>query len=78
MSNPWSTASERLNQHVSLDRDLAGKLAELSRRQSRDTAIATALEEGRMYGVRRMHSQMVQQRSLNKEIKSDPLTIQSW
>ena len=78
MSNPWSSAAERLNRYVSLDRALAEKLAELSRKQSRDTALATALEEGRSFGVRRMHAQMLQQRSLNKDLRADPPTTKSY
>jgi hypothetical protein len=77
MPSPYTTAAERLNAFVNLDRSLAEKLAELSRKQSRDTALAHALEEGRMFSVRQMHGQILKQRELNREIKKEPLTV-SW
>ena len=77
-SSMRTTAAERLNAFVNLDRDLAARLAELSRKQSRDAALASALEEGRTYGMRQMHGQMLKQRALNKEIRTDPLITSSW
>ena len=66
MPSPYTTASERLNAFVNLDHALAVKLAELSRKQSRDQALSSALEEGRMFSMRRMHAEMQQQRTFNQ------------
>ena len=77
-NNPWKTTADRANAFVNLDRDLAARLAELSRKQSRDTKLASAIEEGRTYPMRQMHSQMLQQKALNRDIKRNPLTVKSW
>jgi len=76
--SPWMTVAERANAHVTLDRNLAERLAELSRKQSRDTKLAFAIEEGRTHQMRQMHAQMIQQKVLNKELKHNPLTVKSW
>ena len=75
MPSPYMTTAERLNAFVNLDRSLAVKLAELSKKQSRDAALSAALEEGRMFSVRQMHGQMIKQRLLNREVREDPLTV---
>jgi len=77
MPSPYTTTAERLNAFVNLDRSLAEKLAELSKKQSRDAALSSALEEGRMFSVRQTHGQMIKQRLLNKEVRENPLTV-SW
>lgn len=77
-SNQFATAAERLNAFVNLDASLAGKLADLSRRQARDTKLAYAYESGRLFALRKMHAEMRQQRSLNKDLRSDPPTVESY
>ena len=77
-ANPFATAAQRLNAFVNLDTSLAEKLADLSRRQSRDTKLAYAYESGRLFALRKMHAEMQQQRSLNTDLKSHPPTVESY
>lgn len=77
-ANPFCGFSERINQNVNLDRALMARLGELSRKQARDTALATALVEGRCYGMRQMQAQMLQQRHLNALIKKEDLAADGW
>lgn len=78
MPSPYTNITELANAHVTLDRSLAEKLAELSRKQSRDHVTSEALEEGRMFGLRRMHSEMAQQRSLGQAIRMHPPLAKPW
>jgi hypothetical protein len=79
-ANPFPTAAERLNRNVmfSAARGLREKLMMLSATQAREEKIEYALEEGRCFGMRKMRSEMVQQRNLNKLLRGDPLTAKSW
>ena len=78
MPSPYTTAAERLNAFVNLDHSLAQDLAELSRKQSRDTALTYALESGRSYQMRQTHAQMHAQRQLNRQLKNETLTTESF
>ena len=51
-SNPWPTAAEELNRHVSQDPELGAALARLTSIQTRQQRLATKLEEGRVFGLR--------------------------
>ena len=78
MSNPWSPASEKVTQFVSLDKGLARDIGELVQHQARDAQLEFALESGRSFGVRRIHSEMLLQQALNKELREEPMTAPSW
>jgi hypothetical protein len=78
MPSPYRTAAERLNAFVNLDRSLAQKLAELSRKQSRDAKLSDALETGRTYPMRQMHGELRKQRQLNKLLRHDDLLVESY
>jgi hypothetical protein len=78
MSNPWSTASETITQFISLDKGLARDIGELVQQQARDAKLDFAVESGRTFGVRRVHSQMLQQQALNKQLQEDPITAPGW
>jgi hypothetical protein len=76
-SNPWSTASEKIAQFVSLDKGLARDLGELSQHQAHDAALEFALEAGRSFGMRQAQYNVLQQRHLNAEVRI-PFTAKSW
>ena len=76
--NPWATAGERLNKFVSQDPSLGRKLKELSADQARDDRLATALEAGRVYGLRQQYYDMKLQRGLNRLVKGESLTEESF
>jgi hypothetical protein len=78
MPSPYTTAAERLNAFVNLDHSLAQKLAELSRKQSRDAALAYALETGRSYPMRQMYGHLRQQRLLNKLLTREDFLAESF
>ena len=63
-SNPWSTAAEQLNRHVSQDPELGAALARLTSIQTRQQRLATKLEEGRIFGLR----QQVFDRKLRRQL----------
>jgi hypothetical protein len=69
-----------MNANVSFSaaRGLADRLRALSGAQARDEKIEYALEEGRCFGMRKMRSEMMQQRSLNRLLKGNPITAKSW
>ncbi len=79
-ANPFPTAAETLNQHVLLApaRALREKLKWLSATQARETKLDYALQEGRSFGMRSARAEVMQQRSLNKLLRADPLTAKSW
>jgi hypothetical protein len=79
-ANPFPTAAERINANVTLAaaRGLREKLTTLSAMQAREEKIEYALEEGRCFGMRKARAEVMQQRSLNKLLRSDPLTTKSW
>jgi hypothetical protein len=79
-AKPFPTAAERLNANVifTAARGLREKLMKLSATQAREEKIEYALEEGRCFGMRKMRSEMMQQRSLNTLLKGNPLTAKSW
>jgi hypothetical protein len=79
-ANPFPTAAAQLNRHVTLApaRELREKLMALSAMQAREEKIEYALEEGRTFGMRKARAEVMQQRSLNKLLRGDPLTAQSW
>ena len=79
-ANPFPTAAERLNRNVMFPaaRGLREKLMNLSATQAREEKIEYALEEGRCFGMRKMRAEMMQQRSLNKLLRGNPLTAKSW
>ena len=78
MPSPYTTAAERLNAFVNLDRSLAQDLAELSRKQSRDAALTDAIEIGRSYQMRQFHAQTHAQRKLNSLLKHEPVLTESF
>ena len=80
MSIPWDRGfAERVNYHLRYeDTKTKAAVAELSRKQARDTALAIALEEGRSFGMRQMRCEMIQQKSLNKLLQHQELTAPSW
>jgi len=81
MSLPWDGGgvSERVNYNLRYeDSNTKEKVADLSRRQARDTALAIALEEGRCHGMRLMRYEMMQQKFLNKLLQSHPLAASGW
>jgi len=78
-SNPWAGPSERLNYNLRYETDKTKlDVANLSRRQARDEALETALEEGRIYGMRQMRCELKQQRALNKLLQSHLLAAAGW
>ena len=80
MSLPWDGGvSERINYNLRYeDSKTKISVADLSRRQARDTALATALEEGRCFGMRQMRYEMMQQKFLNKLLQDHALAAPSW
>ena len=80
MSIPWDGGvSERVNYNLRYENaKTKAAIAELSRKQARDTALATAIEEGRCFGMRQMRCELIQQRSLNKLLQAHPLAAPSW
>lgn len=78
MPSPYTTAAERLNAFVNLDHSLGQKLAELSRKQSRDAALSYAYESGRSYQMRQMHAQMHAKKKLNQQLKQESLLAESY
>ena len=78
MSNPWSTASEKLTQFVSLDKGLAKDLGELTQHQARDASLEFAIESGRSFGMRQAQYSVLQQRHLNAEVRGDSFSAKSW
>jgi hypothetical protein len=76
--NSWSSASEKFNLNVGLDEGLRAKLGRLSVRQARDAQLEHALESGRLYQLRQKHAQILQQRSLNRHLASEPLASHPW
>ena len=77
-ANPFPTAAEYMNRNVSLSRGLSDRLRVLSATQAREEKIEYALEEGRCFGMRKARTELMQQRSLNKLLRGDPLTVKSW
>ena len=79
-ANPFPTAAETLNRHVTLApaREMREKLKWLSATQARETKLDYALQEGRSFGMRAARAEVMQQRSLNKLLRADPLTAKSW
>lgn len=72
MQTPWATAAERMNRFARMDRSLARDLAELSKHQARDDKLASAIESGRVYGVRQQKYDMTLRRELNKDWRQPP------
>ena len=77
-ANPFPTAAENMNRNVSLSRGLSDRLRALSATQAREEKIEYAIEEGRCFGMRKARAELMQQRSLNKLLRGDPLTVKSW
>ena len=79
-ANPFPTAAETLSRHVTLApaRALREKLRALSASQARETKIDYAIQEGRCFGMRAARAEVMQQRSLNTLLRTDPLTAKSW
>ena len=73
MSNPWGTAAEKLNQYVNLDAGLRQKLTSLTAEQSQETSLEFALEQGRIFGLRKMYYEMQLKRQLNRDMKNPPV-----
>ena len=70
---------ERVNYNLRYeDPKTKAAVADLTRRQSRDAALAIALEEGRSCGMRLMRSEKMQQKSLNKLLQDHTLAAPSW
>ncbi len=80
MSIPWDGGvSERVNYNLRYeDAKTKAAVADLSRRQARDAALAIALEEGRCFGMKQMRCEMIQQKSLNRLLQAHPLAAPSW
>jgi len=79
-ANPFPTAAEYMNRNVTFSaaRGVSDRLRMLSATQAREEKIEYALEEGRCFGMRKARSELMQQRSLNKLLRGDPLTVKSW
>ena len=77
MSNPWSSASEKLTQFISLDRGVAQDINELTQHQARDAQLDFAIESGRSFGVRQMQYNVLQQH-LNTELRHESLSAKTW
>jgi len=81
MNIPWEglPVSERVNYNLRYEtpKEVAA-VAELSRRQARDTALAEALDQGRCYGMRQLRAELIQQKSLNRLLQSKALAAPSW
>ena len=80
MSIPWDGGvSERVNYNLRYEHPATKeRVADLSRRQARDEALAIALEEGRCFGMRQLRSELMMQKSLNKLLQAHPLAAPSW
>ena len=78
MSNPWSSASEKLTQFINLDRGVAQEINQLTQHQARDTQLDFAIESGRSFGVRQMQYNVLQQQHLNTELKHESLSAKKW
>ena len=77
MADPWAGAKDRMNNFFREDPQLRRKLAVLTANQSHELALETALEEGRIYGLRQIYCEMRLQRDLNK-VMSRPPVERSW
>ena len=77
MSNPWSSASEKLTQFISLDKGLAQDINELTQHQARDAQLDFAIDSGRSFGMRQMQYNVLQQRHLNTELSHDSLSAKT-
>ena len=75
--NPWATAPERLNKFVLLDRQLAGRLTDLSIQRAQEDKLAFALEAGRIYGLRSRKCYVLLRKELVQDFSPAPVE-RSW
>ena len=77
MDDPWIPLSQRVGRHVQQDPRLGRELAELSKRSSYEEKLATALEEGRIFGLRQQVFDMHLRQQLN-QLCQRPLAQKMW
>ena len=77
MDDPWIPFTQRANRFVTQDHQLGKEMAELSKRSSYEQKLATALEEGRIYGLRQANFDMILRKQLNRICRRSP-TEKMW
>ena len=77
MENPWAGAQELFKKNARIDRNVARRLATLSKQEVRDDKLAFAIEAGRVYGLRQQKYDMQLKRELNKAWRRAP-TEHAW
>ena len=70
---PWAPAQEDFNKFARMDHHLAATLNDLSAHQARESKLASAYEEGRIYGLRQQRYNMILKRQLNKDLRHPPV-----
>ena len=70
---PWAPAGETFNRFARMDRHLARKLNALSEQQAYDEKLASAIESGRVYGLRTQALQMHCKKYLNADMRDPPV-----
>ena len=73
--DPWMGPQQVFNKFARIDRELSNRLQSLSLHQARDTKLAMAIEEGRVYGLQKQFYDMKLKRALNAE---HPETQPMW
>ena len=73
MDDTWIPLNQRVGLHVQQDPRLGRELAELTKRSSYEEKLATALEEGRIFGLRQQMLEMHLRQQLNRLCRR-PLT----
>lgn len=70
---PWAPASETFNRFARMDRHLVNQLNELSVQQAYEEKLASALESGRVYGLRQQKLNMHCKKYLNADMRTPPV-----
>ena len=73
MDDTWIPLNQRVGLHVQQDPNLGREIAELTKRGSYEEKLATALEEGRVFGLRQQMFEMHLRQQLTRLCRR-PLT----
>ena len=74
----WMTASEYLNRFARMDHSLAKRLNNLSEHQAREEKLASAIESGRIYGLRAQKCDMYLKRQLPGRFRQASPVEKMW
>jgi hypothetical protein len=74
---PWAPASETFNKFARMDPHLASQLNDLGKHQAYETKLATAIESGRVYGLRTQALAMMHKKELHFDMRYPP-TQRMW